>query len=596
MAGGRGTVTFRFLGDASHLERTLDTTGNALGKVGGSMASLGKNIAIGLGAATAAAIPFGIKAVMMASDVNESLSKVNTVFGQSGEAIDKWAKGAAQSIGLSRGAALDAAGSFGNMFVQLGIGDKQAAKMSTSIVDLAADFASFHNADITDVISAQSAAFRGEYDALQRYLPLINAAAVEQEASAMTGKKNLDSLTQQEKALAVQSLMLKGAGDAQGDFARTSDGLANKMRILKARGEDFVAMVGSALLPVALRGIDIFMNLGNTFRSFVGPALETLRPMVENLRFAFEALLAADVFGFGEYIGQAFGLDSKAMGAIGTFTSKVFLFAEDVKKFVRGLIGTFQSGEGAIGDTTSRLSGIVDELKTTFASAFGAIQAVVVTAIDFVRGVYRVFGDDIASFTREFVAAILETFDGLIRAIRGVFDFIKAVLSGEWGDAWEALKTIFDGVWDAIFALLRNAVTNVIPTIIAGLSQAVSSVARTAFDGLKSAFQGAMNWIIEKWNDFKIPGVSVLGVQVSPEVNFPDLPTFHSGGMVPGPPGADVLGVLRAGEQVIPVGGRSVGMTVVANFYGPIDPAGAARQIQEILLQEKNRSGPLGLS
>lgn len=43
---------------------------------------------------------------------------------------------------------------------------------------------------------------------------------------------------------------MEQTGDAQGDFARTSDGFANSQRILTATIEDFQASLGQALLPI----------------------------------------------------------------------------------------------------------------------------------------------------------------------------------------------------------------------------------------------------------------------------------------------------------------------------------------------------------
>ena len=80
------------------------------------------------------------------------------------------------------------------------------------------------------MIEAQTAAFRGEYDSLQRFIPTINAANVEQKAMEQTGKENAEQLTASEKAAATYTLMLEGMGAAQGDFARTSDSAANRQR------------------------------------------------------------------------------------------------------------------------------------------------------------------------------------------------------------------------------------------------------------------------------------------------------------------------------------------------------------------------------
>lgn len=240
-------LIIQLVGDSTRFTKSLDEAESKLQRTTGKMKSLGNKLTVGV---TLPLVALGKSAFDAASDVNENMSKVETIFGQNAATIDRWARGAASSIGLARVEALGAAGSFGNMFTQLGIGTGEAAKMSTSIVGLAADFASFHNADITSVIEAQSAAFRGEYDSLQKFLPLINAATVEQKALEMTGKASNKELTAQEKALAVNALMFEGAGKALGDFNRTSDSAANTQRTLKAEFANLQAELGGKLLPV----------------------------------------------------------------------------------------------------------------------------------------------------------------------------------------------------------------------------------------------------------------------------------------------------------------------------------------------------------
>lgn len=264
----------------------------------GSLRSFAKNAAAVLGGAFAITkgVDFLKGAVGAASDLNETVSKARTIFGPAAADLEKWASNAATAFGQSKQQALDAAGSFGNLFVQLGIGSDQAAGMSKSMVELASDFASFHNANPADVIEAQTAAFRGEYDALQRFVPTINAAAVEQEALAMSGKKTTKELTLQEKALATQALMMKGAGDAAGDFGRTSDSLANKQRIMSAKFEDVKAKVGNALIPV-------MTALASLVADKIIPAFEgTARFISEN-----KALIAPFAAVIGGALVAAFG-------------------------------------------------------------------------------------------------------------------------------------------------------------------------------------------------------------------------------------------------------------------------------------------------
>lgn len=276
--------------DAEGLKGKLSKAFGDMGKIAGGvfMAEIG-------GAIAAKGVDTLKESISAARDFNEIQSKSNTVFKDSADAINKWAATASTGFGQSKAQALDSASAFGNMFTQLGMGSATAADMSMKMTELASDFASFHNADITEVINAQQAAFRGEYDALQKFVPTINAAAVQTEALAMTGKTNAASLTEQEKAAATYSLMLKGAGDAQGDFDRTSTSLANQQRILSAQWQDLQVKIGQVLIP-ALTEIVTAINTKviPAVRDFATKTEEyyeqNIKPAIENLKQIFQTL------------------------------------------------------------------------------------------------------------------------------------------------------------------------------------------------------------------------------------------------------------------------------------------------------------------
>ena len=258
-------------GRTAGLEDDLAKGGRRAGEEAG--AELAKGFA-----ATAAAVEvsravfsFLGDAVTAATDLGETLSKTDQVFGESAGTIHDWAQGAAESFGQSRAEAENAAGTFGNMFLQLGIGGQEATKMSMSMTELASDFASFHNADITEVLEAQTAAFRGEYDAVQRFVPTINAAAVEQKALEMGLASTSKELTAQDKALATNALLMEGAGKAAGDFDRTSDSLANRQRIVAAEIENLKAGIGEGLLPVMQVGVTVLQTMVGGFTALPGP-------------------------------------------------------------------------------------------------------------------------------------------------------------------------------------------------------------------------------------------------------------------------------------------------------------------------------------
>lgn len=269
----KGTLTVRVLADTKAAEQGLDRFATKTQTTGQKVEAAGRKMTVFASVPIAAAMGLAANA---ASNLNETLSKSNTVFGEAGKTVENWADTASDSFGQSKREALDAASSFGNLFVQLGVGADQAAGMSMEMTELASDFASFHNADITQVIEAQTAAFRGEYDSLQKFVPTMNAATVEQAAMAMTGKTVTAELTAQEKALAVQKLMLEGAGDAMGDFDRTSGSAANQLRTAKAAMEDASAEIGAALLPFVAKLAGGVADLAQKFGDLPKPVQDAV--------------------------------------------------------------------------------------------------------------------------------------------------------------------------------------------------------------------------------------------------------------------------------------------------------------------------------
>ncbi|SNR33137.1 phage tail protein [Blastococcus mobilis] len=230
--------------DEGPLDRSLGGLGGKVkGAVGGAVAAAAGLFAFG-------EIKDGFLSFTgAASDLNETINKSSVIFGANAAAMDDWSKGAATNLGLSRQQALNAAAGFGDMFSQIGFAGDKAADMSRQVVQMSADLGSFNNLDTADVADRMSAAFRGEFDSLQALIPNINAARVESEALAMTGKENAEALTAQEKAAAVLAIVQKDGARAMGDFAKTSDGAANSAKIATAEWEDQKAAIGQDLLP-----------------------------------------------------------------------------------------------------------------------------------------------------------------------------------------------------------------------------------------------------------------------------------------------------------------------------------------------------------
>jgi hypothetical protein len=234
--------------DLESLKTNAGQTQQKFGAMSKGMKIAGAAIAAAAAAAAYGVVRFAGESISAASDLEESLSKVRTVFGDASGSVETFAKDAAVNLGLSEQAALEATGTFGNLFTAMGINAGKAAGLSTEVVQLAADLASFNNIDVQEAIVALRSGLVGETEPLRRLGVNLSAARIEAyalESGLVATKGQLDAAT---KAQAAWALITQDAATASGDFARTSDGLANTQRILRAAVDNASASVGKGLV------------------------------------------------------------------------------------------------------------------------------------------------------------------------------------------------------------------------------------------------------------------------------------------------------------------------------------------------------------
>jgi hypothetical protein len=250
-------VTVTFDADLNSLKKGVKSATTDVDSFGTKVGNFSKKAALAFAAVAAAvgamAIKIGTDAVNAASDLSETVSKVNVIFGDTAKDIEKFAEGAASALGQTKQQALDAAATFATFGKSAGLSGESLSSFSTDFVTLASDLASFNNTSPEQAINAIGSALRGEAEPLRQYGVLLDDASLRQaalELGIISTTKN--ALTPQQKVLAAQALIYQQTGTAQGDFERTSDGLANKTRILSAEMENAKTQIGEALLPVVL--------------------------------------------------------------------------------------------------------------------------------------------------------------------------------------------------------------------------------------------------------------------------------------------------------------------------------------------------------
>lgn len=424
---------------ADRASRRTSGLGSSFSRLRSGAGKLARGLGYVGAAVGAVAIATGVKAVNAASDLNETLSKTGQLFGKEMlPGLEKWSAATATTLGQSQQQALDAAATFAVFGKSAGLTGKELTGFSKNFTGLASDLASFHNSSPQEAIDAIGAALRGEAEPMRRFGVLLDDASMRSEALRLgLVKTTKTALTPQQKVLAAQALIYKQTKDAQGDFARTSGGLANQQRILAAQFENAKAKLGQGLLPVATRFFTWANKMFPKVQQLSGELRSRLGPIVGRVGDAFK-----------QVAGSIQGLVARfqsGKGAAGEF-SKTW---ESIQRFVRPLIPMFvKVGENLMAVLRPGLAEIgrivTEQVLPAFRRFLPAVQPIA-------KFLLEVIGGAVVGALKGAISVV----KGALRVIGGLFDFFAGLLTGDWSRMWGGLKDIAGGLLQAIWGAIQ---------------------------------------------------------------------------------------------------------------------------------------------
>ena len=256
-----GKLTVMFGADFKGFDKSIRNATNKLDKFSKKAGRIGSQMTTNL---SLPILALGAGAVKLASDFEESLNKVNVSFGESSKEVQSFAKTTLNSFGIAEGSALEMAALFGDMGTSMGLTQKQAAGMSTSLVGLAGDLSSFKNIRIDVAQTALASIFTGETESLKKLGVVMTEANLKQFALEQGITKTIKQMSQAEKVQLRYNFVISQSTNAIGDFARTSDGVANSTRSLQESVKELGEQFGKELLPIASDLINSLSSLVKT--------------------------------------------------------------------------------------------------------------------------------------------------------------------------------------------------------------------------------------------------------------------------------------------------------------------------------------------
>lgn len=393
--------------------KRLQSLGNGMKSVGNGVKSAGHFMTTFITAPILAGIAGAIK---QASDMNETISKTQVVFGQASKEVLKWSDQTLKSVGLAKGTALDMAATFGDMGTAMGLNNNKAKEMAMNLVNLTGDMASFKNMKPEEIHIALTGAYTGETEALKRLGIVMTVANLERFASAQGIKKEYDEMTQAEKIQLRYNYIMKASKNSVGDFKRTQQSAANQMRIFTEGIKESGAKIGTIFLPYFTKAIQFVNKLMDKFHN-LSPAMQKVILIV--------ALVAAGIGPLLVVIGTAITVIGGLVAAIGTIGLPVAAAIAAIIPII-AVLGGFIATIATAAYKTGLLQKAFNFLKNMFDAIKNIIQGNLSTALDILMQKMGLSSGQAAIFIQKVVQA-RNAVKKAIDVIKNVGSLIKAM-------------------------------------------------------------------------------------------------------------------------------------------------------------------------
>ena len=246
------TLKFMGGGAVNGVKRLASAIGN-LGRHRSSVGGLAYNIKMLLGTVIGFRGITGIfnwtkDAVSAGAEIAEVNHIVESVFGaESLQKVDDWSHNLIENFGIAEIAGKKYAGTLSAMFQSSGVSMENAGDMSMKLVELAGDLSSFYNIDTETAYNKIKSGMVGMVRPLRDLGIDLTATTLKQYALSQGIEKSYTDMTQAEKIMLRYQYLLSVTGQQQGDFANTSQTLANSLRTLRAYAAAVTAQIGEGL-------------------------------------------------------------------------------------------------------------------------------------------------------------------------------------------------------------------------------------------------------------------------------------------------------------------------------------------------------------
>lgn len=527
-------------------------------------------------------IDFSKQAIQLGSDVAEVQNVVDVAFGDMSSAVDEFAQNAITNFGMSELAAKRTASTYMAMASNMGLSQAEAAEMSLTLTGLTGDVASFYNIsqELADI--KLKSVFTGETETLKDLGIVMTQANLEAFALSQGITKSISAMSQAELVTLRYNFVLDQLSLASGDFIRTQDSWANQTRILSMQWQQFMSIIGEALIQVLL------------------PVVQTLNRIVSaliDMANAFNAAITAIFGGANTEIAQTQDNVGGVSSGIGDAVDNQNALTDATKETnkeqkksiasfdeINKLTGNSASGSGGgAGGTAggglskietitsndivesaaeSKILKLIDRLKDAFSpleDSFKKSFAYISEGVGKLTDVFRDMWNDIKSlgpplydwFNNEFMDFLNQFILTAGNVVGGLLDSAAMVLSDIWNivifptltkwavdilplltniatqvlsvgnDIFNYVKTVFDTIWQDAIAPAMQIIQDIWSDCWDSIIDFWNTWGVPIFDQMKTAIGNLTSFFLNIWNTILKPVLTTLGN------TFTELWTLH---------------------------------------------------------------------
>lgn len=480
-------LAVRIIGDNKNVNKSFDETESKLGKVG---KVAGGAVVAGVAAGGTALVGLGIVAGKSASDLEQSVGAIDTVFKGNADQMHTWAKGAAQDVGLTRDQFNGLGTLIGTQLKNGGTAMDELAPKTNELIGLGADLSSMFGGDTATAVEALSSALKGERDPIEKYGVSLTQAAIDAKAAEMGFKKVDGALSAEANQAATLALIMDQTTDAHGNFAKESNTVAGQQQRLVAQVKNLVTNLGTHLLPIAQK---VFEFLNNT-------AVPAVTALIDSFIDGGKGGGLASKLGIDKFLPVLQALGARFMALVPIVVSV----------FQTHLLPAAARVQAAVMPVLQMLA---TQVLPVVVSALTSVAAALIPVLGHLANLYAAVAERVMPIIQALLPVVMTVFTQVknvvtsaLSVVSSIIQTATALITGNWSGAWEGIKSIASGAIGLVQTIISGGIEILKSIWSAGLDAIVGFISELpgkVATWAQSAADTLVNLITTGWDNTK---------------------------------------------------------------------------------------------